>query len=99
MARSSGAGVGAAARHAEGEAEPRQQLLQLLERLLAEILDLEDPVLRLRDEIADRLDAGVLQAVRRAHREVELLEVLRKHRVELAELGARRAAFAARRVL
>src|SRR5262245_37923765 len=63
------AGARAAARHAEGEAEPRQQLLQLLERLLAEVLDLEDLVLRLRDEIADRLDAGVLEAVRRAHRE------------------------------
>src|SRR5512143_3285592 len=39
----SGARPGAAGVvHPEGEPEPAQQLLQLLERLLAEVLDLED---------------------------------------------------------
>src|SRR5438876_5241172 len=43
-----------------------ERLLDLLDRLLAEVRDRGQLVLGLRDEIADRLDADALQAVVRA---------------------------------
>src|SRR5215510_12760173 len=58
------------------EAEPvlREGLLDLLDRLLAEVRDRGELVLRLRHEVADRLDADTLEAVVRANAELELLD-------------------------
>src|SRR3954462_7340103 len=52
----------------------REGLLDLLDRLLAEVRDRGELVLGLADEVADRLDADALEAVVRA--EAELLAVL-----------------------
>src|SRR3954464_9336359 len=58
------------------EVEPvlLQGLLDLLDRLLAEVRDCRELVLGLRHEVADRLDADALQAVVRANAELELLD-------------------------
>src|SRR5262245_65286587 len=52
----------------------REGLLDLLDRLLAEVRDRGELVLALRHEVADRLDADALEAVVRAHAELELLD-------------------------
>src|SRR6185436_11657621 len=49
-------------------------LLDLFDRLLAEVRDRGELVLRLGDEVADRLDADALEAVVRADAELELLD-------------------------
>src|SRR5204862_7713400 len=59
---------------AEPQAVLGQRLLDLLDRLLAEVRDRAELVLRLRDEVADRLDADALEAVVRPHAELELLD-------------------------
>src|SRR5213082_2990600 len=51
-----------------------QRLLDLFDRLLAEVRDRCELGLRLGDEVADRLDADALQAVVRADAELELLD-------------------------
>src|SRR6478735_506856 len=56
------------------EAVRREGLLDLLDRLLAEVRDRGELVLRLADQVADRLDADALQAVVRADTELELLD-------------------------
>src|SRR5215472_7178888 len=58
------------------EAQPvlAEGLLDLLDRLLAEVGDRGELVLRLRHEVADRLDADALEAVVRADAELELLD-------------------------
>src|SRR3954454_14795822 len=58
---------------AEPQAVLGQRLLDLLDRLLAEVRDRGELVLRLRDEIADRLDADALQTVVRPDAKSELL--------------------------
>src|SRR5436305_12252362 len=59
-------------------AEPQpvlgQRLLDLFDRLLAEVRDRAELVLGLRDEVADRLDADALEAVVGADAELELLD-------------------------
>src|SRR5215207_78386 len=65
---------GAAVVAAELETVLLQGLLHLLDRLLAEVRDRRELVLRLDHEIADRLDADALEAVVRAHAELELLD-------------------------
>src|SRR3954466_6592235 len=52
----------------------REGLLDLLDRLLAEVRDRGELVLGLADEVADRLDADALQAVVRAPAQLELLD-------------------------
>src|SRR5690349_17293917 len=52
----------------------RKGLLDLFDRLLAEVRDRSQLGLRLRDEVADRLDADALEAVVRANAELELLD-------------------------
>src|SRR4249919_362099 len=59
---------------AETKAVLAKGLLDLLDRLLAEVRDRGELVLGLRDEVADRLDAHALQAVVRADAELELLD-------------------------
>src|SRR5215472_9200391 len=58
------------------EAQPvlAERLLDLLDRLLAEVRDRGELRLGLRDQVADRLDADALEAVVRAHAELELLD-------------------------
>src|SRR5213075_3534616 len=76
-------------------AEPQpvlgQRLLDLLDRLLAEVRDRSELVLGLRDEVADRLDADALEAVVQAHAELELLDREVLHPVGERRLGPRAA--------
>src|SRR6185437_5588427 len=60
--------------HPQRQAHLRQDLLDLVERLAAEVLRLQHLVLALLDELADGLDIGVLQAVVRAHAQLQLLD-------------------------
>src|SRR5207249_6235881 len=71
--RSGGASLGAVV-SSELEAVRAERLLDLLDRLLAEVRDRGELVLRLRDEVADRLDADALEAVVGADAELELLD-------------------------
>src|SRR5436189_448728 len=73
------------------EAVRREGLLDLLDRLLAEVRDRRELVLALDDEIADRLDADALEAVVRAHAELELLDREVLHPVRERRLGPRAA--------
>src|SRR6185503_151212 len=73
---------------AEGEAVLLQGLLDLLDRLLAEVRDRGELRLRLSHEVADRLDADALQAVVRADAELELLDREVLHPVRRLRLGA-----------
>src|SRR5215212_9901291 len=80
---------------AEPQAVLGQRLLDLLDRLLAEVRDRGELVLRLRHEVTDGLDADALQAVVRPDAELELLdrEVLhpvRERDVVPAAVGGRR---------
>src|SRR3954469_18755107 len=86
-------------RRAAAEVEPvlLQGLLDLLDRLLAEVRDRSELRLRLRHEVADGLDADALEAVVRADAELELLdrEVLhpaggRRHAAVAVTVCARR---------
>src|SRR5690348_5184280 len=76
------------------EAEPvlLQGLLDLFDRLLAEVRDRCELVLGLHHEVADRLDADALEAVVRADAELELLDREVLHPVRERGLGADAAA-------
>src|SRR5438067_10804549 len=74
----------------QGEAVRRERFLDLFDRLLAEVRDRSELVLRLHDEIADRLDPDALEAVVRADAELELLD-----REVLHPVGERRLRAAA----
>src|SRR5664279_53840 len=78
------------------EVEPvlLERLLDLFDRLLAEVRDRGELVLGLHDEVADRLDADALEAVVRADAELELLDREVLHPVRERSLGA--GAFAGR---
>src|SRR5215475_7631291 len=58
----------------EPQAVLAQRLLDLLDRLLAEVRDRGELVLGLRHEVADRLDADTLEAVVRTDAQLELLD-------------------------
>src|SRR3954452_19372929 len=75
------------------EVEPvlLQGLLDLLDRLLAEVRDRGELVLRLHHEVTDRLDADALQAVVRADTELELLDREVLHPVQVRCAFRRRA--------
>src|SRR4029079_2744166 len=64
---------------AESQAVLLQRVLDLLDRLLAEVRDRGELVLRLHHEVSDRLDADALQAVVRADAELELLDRVVHH--------------------
>src|SRR4051794_41722148 len=72
---------------AEPQAVLGQRLLDLFDRLLAEVRDRSELVLGLRHEIADRLDADALEAVVRADAELELLDREVLHPVRERRLG------------
>src|SRR5581483_9698831 len=60
--------------HPQRQPHGRQDLLDLVQRLAAEVLGLQHLVLSLLDEFADGLDIGVIQAVVAAHGELKLLD-------------------------
>src|SRR5438067_9581477 len=60
--------------HAERQPHLVEELLDLVERLAAEVLRLEHFLLALLHELADVLDVGVLQAVGRADRQFEVVD-------------------------
>src|SRR3954463_5767553 len=74
MALLDASGAGATVVAAQAQAVLGERLLDLFDRLLAEVRDRGQLVLRLRDEVADGLDADALQAVVRANAELELLD-------------------------
>src|SRR3954454_10341803 len=59
---------------AQRQAPLREGLDDLVDRLLAEVRDGGELALRLGHEVADRLDAGALEAVVAGHAELELLD-------------------------
>src|SRR3954466_4405532 len=71
------------------QAPLREGLDDLVDRLLAEVRDGGELALRLRHEVADRLDAGALEAVVAAHAELELLDEDVVHRAAAALAAAR----------
>src|SRR5437868_8863426 len=75
-----------------------ERLLDLFDRLLAEVRDGGELVLGLHDEVADRLDADALEAVVRADAELELLDREVLHPVRERSLGADAAAGDLRRL-
>src|SRR5919109_2126006 len=77
---------------AQRQAVRREGLLDLLDRLLAEVRDAPELVLRLRDEVANRLDADPLEAVVRPDAELELLDREVLHPVRERHLGLRAVA-------
>src|SRR5918994_3713906 len=68
--------------HAEVQAHGGENFLDLVERLSAEVRGAEHFRLGLLDEVADIDDVVVLQAVRRTNRELELVHLLEKRRIE-----------------
>src|SRR5439155_17560942 len=66
-----------------------ERLLDLFDRLLAEVRDRGELALGLGHEVTDRLDADALQAVVRAHAEFELLDGEVLHAVRERRLGRR----------
>src|SRR3954463_12784264 len=72
---------------AQRQAPLREGLDDLVDRLLAEVRDGGELALRLRHEVADRLNAGALEAVVAAHAELQLLDEDVVHRAAAA-LGA-----------
>src|SRR5207237_7236397 len=80
----------AAAVAAEREPVLRQRLLDLFNRLLAEVRDRSELVLGLHDEVADRLDPNPLETVVRPDAELELLDREVLHPVCERRLGCDR---------
>src|SRR5579883_1046924 len=70
--------------HAERKAHVLEAVLDLVERLLAEVLDGQEFLVALADQLADGLDAGDLQAVGGARRKLDHLDRLAQ---DLLELG------------
>src|SRR5437868_1038821 len=83
---------------AEGEPVLRERLLDLLDRLLAEVRDRRELVLGLHHEVADRLDTDALQAVVGADAELELLDREVLHPLGERDVGRARAAVRRRRL-
>src|SRR3954453_19261012 len=72
---------------AEGQSVLPERLLDLFDRLLAEVRDRRQLILGLHDEIADRLDADPLEAVVGANAQLELLDREVLHPVGMRGLG------------
>ena len=73
--------------HAEREPHLGEDLLDLVEGLPAEVAGLEHLRFRLLDELADDVDAGVLEAVGRPHGELQLVHALEEVLAELLALA------------
>src|SRR5213080_1160185 len=76
---------------AQRQAVRSERLLDLLDRLLAEVRDRGQLGLGLDDEVADGLDADALQAVVRTDTQLELLDGEVLHPVRERHLGLRAA--------
>src|SRR3954454_21906636 len=74
---------------AQRKAALREGLDDLVDRLLAEVRDGGELALRLRHEVADRLDPGALEAVVAADAELELLDEDVVHRAAAALAATR----------
>src|SRR6187551_2359724 len=76
--------------HAEHEAVALQHFLDLGERLLAEVRGAQQLDFRALHEVADVVDVFRLEAVRRTHGELELVDRAQQQRIELhlGDLGA-----------
>src|SRR3569833_1471913 len=72
--------------HAQMQTHLRQDFLDLVERLAAEVRGAEHFRRGLLDEVADIDDVVVLEAVGRTHRKLELVDLLEQRRIE-GELG------------
>src|SRR4051794_26584055 len=85
---------------AQAQTALRQRLDDFVDRLLAEVGDRRQLALGLGDEVADRLDAGALEAVVGPHAELELLDQDVVHRAAAGPAaGARERRAAARAVV
>src|SRR5687768_7061399 len=84
--------------HAELQAALVQHVLDLGERLLAEIRRLEQLDFGLLHEVADVVDAFGLEAVGRTNREFEVVDRTQQHRVDTALVGLRIRTLAAAEV-
>src|SRR3954451_6455393 len=73
---------------AQRQAPLREGLDDLVDRLLAEVRDGGELALRLGHEVADRLDPRPLEAVVRAHAELEFLDEDVVHRAAAALAAA-----------
>src|SRR5436190_5303514 len=73
--------------HPEIEPLTLEQIRDLLERLLSEILDLQDLALRLTHEISERPDVRVLQRAHGTHRQLEIVDRCTQRRRELARVA------------
>ena len=82
--------------HAEVQAHGRQHFLDLVQRLAAEVRGAQHLALGLLNEVADIDDVVVLQAVRRADRKLELVDLLEQRRVEGQLRSGRDGLFLAR---
>src|ERR1700677_2314311 len=60
--------------HPQGQPHVREDLLDLLQALPAEVLRLQHVLLRALHELTDEGDVRVLEAVRRADRELQLVD-------------------------
>src|SRR5437868_8242147 len=74
-----GAAAARNARHAERQAEARENVFDLIERFAAEVLRRKHLALGALNEITEGADVCVLEAVRGADGEVELFDRLREH--------------------
>src|SRR4029453_5128876 len=72
--------------HAEMQAHGGEHFLDLVQRLAAEVRGAQHLRLGLLDEVADIDDVVVLQAVGRADRKLQLVDLLKQRRIE-GELG------------
>src|SRR3954469_8450908 len=82
--------------HAEREAARGKHFLDLVERLAAEVRSLQQLRFRALDQVADVIDVLGLEAVGRAHRQLEVVDRAQQDRVDrgrLRLLGRHRRAF------
>src|SRR4051812_35046427 len=74
--------------HAEIQFLALEEIGDLLQRFLAEVLDLKNLALGLANEIAQAADVGVLQGVDGANRQLEIVDRRLEHRREALAIGA-----------
>src|SRR5215204_7125357 len=75
--------------HPKVQAFALEQIGDLLERLLPEILHLQDLALRLADEVAEAADVRVLERVHRPDRELEVVDRRLEQLLHARAIGAR----------
>src|SRR5512146_80272 len=81
--------VGVLEAHPEVQPFALEQVGDLLDGLLADVLDLEQIVLAELDQVAERPDVRVLERIERPHRQAEVVDQLAEPLAQIA--GGRRA--------